>query len=55
MTKKGGDSMEKAYLFDNDFLEAQIAENSRRIDQYLKELKELEIRLSGNTTEEAAA
>lgn len=45
----------KLLSYDAALLRRQIAENSRKIDQYLEELKELEMRLTSNRKDKAIA
>jgi hypothetical protein len=47
--------MDKILLYDTLLLKSQISENSKKIDQYLKELKELEIRLSNGLSNSYSA
>ena len=47
--------MDTIFLNKNDLLKAQINENSKKIDQYLKELKELEIKVLSDLPQKAVA
>ena len=47
--------MENMVSYENDLLKMQISQNSKKIDEYLKELKQVAIKLSNDLVETAVA
>lgn len=47
--------MDNLRLNDTDFLQKQISQNSKKIDEYLKELKQVAIKMSNELFEKAVA